>query len=268
MENKKLEKPSESIVKAIIKSLKRATNRRKDFFEKSIEKIKTAKNINSIMCEKRLLLSRLVKTLPTAIGSCYFCLEGRQSRDFSGYCTYCNYGMEFGNCIEEEDSVYHKIIEARGALVKVITSYWFKDSAQGVSEMENKRWKKPNKDIVKQIVRAFKKAEEEDNRFFGECIREIENAKNIDSIMYAKRDLLANLAINLPLDSASCYFCHQENERTKNFIKDCVPCEYGKEFGMCTYDGDAVYGKILSARSHLLGAIMSYWYGRQPRRTL
>jgi len=97
---------------------------RRDLFEslgRCIRGIEAAETVEEIMWLEKVLLSRLVESVPPPDPFRYFC--SRFFRYLDSDCVDCPYGTVHGRCIDR-GSDWHKIQEARVELWKAVRQYY------------------------------------------------------------------------------------------------------------------------------------------------
>ena len=95
-------------------------------------------------------------------------------------------------------------------------------------------------------------------------IARIENAKTVDDVMFAKRDLLGIWVDTFPITTASCYFCNSTGFREHRDRTECKrSCQYADAHGPCLGDPKSTYTRLYEAKQYIQRLIPEYWTGNE-----
>ena len=255
--------------------------------EEYIEKIRTAKTEEKIMKTKRDLLIYIVDNLPLYNKYSPFCLiyDGNCSE-----CSYAKhhgdcheYDSDYKRIVRAKNDLvdvlrlYYKgekysftstvkyLFEKVRDVYKDILEILGEDERKKIDDiMESmeiviKRYAYVIEDKGTKVCKEVQKwvvdnLEAWKRKFFEKIdirIEEIEKAKTIEEFMYAKKNLLQDVIMELPLDGNLCYFCKMYR---------CYECTYNIYHGNCYIDGSD-YRKIQNMKGELLAALDHYYTG-------
>lgn len=94
---------------------------------------------------------------------------------------------------------------------------------------------------------------------FQHEVAHINNAETIDDVMSAKRNLMVQIAKNIPIRDDTCYFCVHYRGRGS---LGCDICSYSETHDGRCGDRDSVWRKIIDAKWVLIDLIQKkYWTG-------
>ena len=254
--------------------------------EEYIEKIRTAKTEEKIMKTKRDLLIYIVDNLPLYNKYSPFCLiyDGNCSE-----CSYAKhhgdcheYDSDYKRIVRAKNDLVDVLrLYYKGEKYSFTSTvkYLFekvRDVYKDILEILGEDERKKIDDIMESMEIVIKRyayvIEDKGTKvckevqeklvnnletwkawFFSKInnhIQKIEKAETIEEFMYAKKQLLEDIVISMPLTGDVCYFC------IKNECYECVYAVYHS-----CYKKDNDYVKILNASERLLDMLDHYYTG-------
>jgi predicted metal-binding protein len=94
----------------------------------------------------------------------------------------------------------------------------------------------------------------------NERIDKLDEEEDVNKIMEIKKDILLYILTDFPLSSSECYFClfnaYDGSEES------CENCDYGKVHGLCVFDDNSTFSKLIGEIDRLKDNIEdTYWRG-------
>lgn len=114
-----------------------------------------------------------------------------------------------------------------------------------------------DKDVVTVVLKGLAAYHGSISHAFYHAMSRVDDAKSIDEVMSAKRDLMVTIVDNIPVTDQTCYFCVYNGGDAHS----CFNCSYGKAHGKCA-SPNSIWRGIANMKSKLATFIsIHYWTG-------
>ena len=118
-----------------------------------------------------------------------------------------------------------------------------------------------DENVRKELLERLKNLRDEYEATFDLVERDYHRADCVEQLMAAKKTLLMNLVMDMPLGGDDCYFCIQRDA-------ECEGCPYGAVHGKCSpvqQGQTSDWMDVYNARNELRDALCRYYFGESYR---